>query len=399
MKFLGLKIKVNNDFFKDKFNFCTIKDIDKIINTIHDKHFKLDRNSYNKGENLPEIYNYTLDYLRWIEAGYSLEHIYKCWRKLINKNFDNKWYSYEGVVYFLLMHGDPINKLNIIFKLIEKEKNWQEKIHCVTYLHYISLLIFEKKYEKATELLKDYNKRHGDNLIANLLPVAWFAQKNGIESEIIQTSAKIWEHILLVEKNNDFGRYIKNKTIALVGNGPQEAGKKLGNLINNYDIVIRMNKFSTSIDYQADYGSKVNVWATCLFDIQEILKNKEIDFVCPFVNWYGELADERTIKFLSELIENDKKILLYSPQKRKEMYQKYKLGTPSGGFHMIYYLSTYISNFSMENCYGFSYKDSKIHKEWVHYDQEKIAVIKNRIDHDLDKEKKIINKILNNKRH
>ena len=49
-------------------------------------------------------------------------------------------------------------------------------------------------------------------------------------------------------------------SICVVGNSPKEIGKGNGRAIDDHDIVIRFNNFSTDFDYVADYGRKTNIW-------------------------------------------------------------------------------------------------------------------------------------------
>jgi len=57
-------------------------------------------------------------------------------------------------------------------------------------------------------------------------------------------------------------RNLLTKTnFCVVGNSPKEIGKKQGALIDSFDIVVRFKNYITE-DYEEDYGSKTDVWAT-----------------------------------------------------------------------------------------------------------------------------------------
>jgi len=53
--------------------------------------------------------------------------------------------------------------------------------------------------------------------------------------------------------------FLAGKTIAVVGNGPSEIGKGLGDEIDAHDVVIRINNYRIK-GFEKDYGRKIDVW-------------------------------------------------------------------------------------------------------------------------------------------
>ena len=50
------------------------------------------------------------------------------------------------------------------------------------------------------------------------------------------------------------------KSIAIVGNSPNQIGRKQGAEIDAHDVIIRFNNYNTEPDYAVDYGVKTTIW-------------------------------------------------------------------------------------------------------------------------------------------
>ncbi|MFD1696823.1 glycosyltransferase family 29 protein [Roseibium aestuarii] len=57
-----------------------------------------------------------------------------------------------------------------------------------------------------------------------------------------------------------FADYVKDKSIAIVGNSPSEIGRNKGEIIDSHDIVFRFNNFKLDQSSINDYGTKTNCW-------------------------------------------------------------------------------------------------------------------------------------------
>lgn len=93
-------------------------------------------------------------------------------------------------------------------------------------------------------------------------------------------------YALLESHTKSFVKYLRRKSIAIVGNSPCELGKNKGMEIDSHDVVIRFNNFSIDEKYINDYGKKTNVWALtpALNSIME-RENISFDFVlCAHTN-------------------------------------------------------------------------------------------------------------------
>jgi hypothetical protein len=68
------------------------------------------------------------------------------------------------------------------------------------------------------------------------------------------------KQILKSQKDRLFEKLVAGKSVAVVGNGPQEMGKGTGKEIDSHDLVIRFNNFKTA-GYEIDYGTRTDIWA------------------------------------------------------------------------------------------------------------------------------------------
>lgn len=63
----------------------------------------------------------------------------------------------------------------------------------------------------------------------------------------------------------EFHEFIRNKSVAFVGASPNQVGREMGHIIDNYDVVVRTNgsiDLIDSRDFQKDYGMKIDVLYT-----------------------------------------------------------------------------------------------------------------------------------------
>ena len=80
-----------------------------------------------------------------------------------------------------------------------------------------------------------------------------------ISNENIEKSVLIYNKLNENIEKNIFENAIKGKTVAVIGNGPQEIGKGCGEEIDSHDIIIRFNNFNIK-GFEKDYGSKTDIW-------------------------------------------------------------------------------------------------------------------------------------------
>lgn len=111
----------------------------------------------------------------------------------------------------------------------------------------------QKYFEKYCSIYPQKSK------LAQFLPVANLAYEQGIKNDEITFSKDLFKKFDNAYKNEIFANEIYGKSIAVVGNGEQELGKKKGREIDSHDVVIRFNRYGTGT-WEEDYGAKVDIW-------------------------------------------------------------------------------------------------------------------------------------------
>lgn len=83
--------------------------------------------------------------------------------------------------------------------------------------------------------------------------------------------------------------FCSGKSVAIIGNSENVTDYEVGEVIDSYDIVLRMNRFSVGEEYKIHTGTKTNIYATCFWNKvlhpPTILENYPIEFVfCSIPN-------------------------------------------------------------------------------------------------------------------
>ena len=286
-------------------------------------------------------------------------------------------------------------KFDVVEPIIEKfSENDYISMDLTLLLRIIGFYRLKQNDDKAWELLEIYIKKAGTDNIPHWLAVADLAWKHGITNSRIEKAHLVYEEIRKNEDKEYLKNYLQNKSIAIVGNGPQELGKNSGKEIDSHDVVVRFNLFSLDDKYKKDYGTKTNIWCVVPL-LQFTLPNnyvKDILIICHdiYMNYiYSENQDNMEIYY--NQMQKGVKLCAYSDYIIKH-FQDY-INTPSTGFTILSWLKYLNSNITIKNVYGFSFKDEVIsdfvdytfkHKETVSYTEHSLLI-----------EKDILKKIFN----
>lgn len=73
-----------------------------------------------------------------------------------------------------------------------------------------------------------------------------------------------------------FDQYLSEKSIAIIGNGPSQLGKKTGEEIDKHEIVVRFNNYEID-GYEDDYGEKCDIWAISMA-LNTVYRRSEIAY-------------------------------------------------------------------------------------------------------------------------
>lgn len=254
----------------------------------------------------------------------------------------------------------------------------------------ISYYVERGDEERALNLLFRFRKKFGDAEIADWLPVADLAYRNGSKEYALQAS--VYQELVKNAKEYSLERLFAHKRIALIGNGPQEKGKGFGEYINSFDFVIRMNSYSLTPEYVKDYGSKCDLRYRIVAESREeethsVRGNPRYSFLgCP--PWFFAYSSDLTRRYAAN-IESGQILRPYTYPEFRYVTGTCNNGHPSGGLSLITLIHKVNPNFTQSNCFGFSFKEER-DKVWSRFD----GTVDQHPLHDLTYEKEIIQAML-----
>ncbi len=241
-------------------------------------------------------------------------------------------------------------------------------------LVYTACLLEKDNNDEAKRVLSKYLMLNGDiDQISRFLPVSKLACDNGIHSNLVDYGASIFEKFENAHKEKIFINFIKNKKVAIVGNGPQEIGKKSGCEIDSHDVVIRFNKFKIA-GHEIDYGRKTDIWCRNFQSVNE-------NWICPvttkLVIYKGDYWHQpfQTKDYFEKNIIKDNVLIDCIGFKQNALVKKYfpNQNDPTLGFSIALWILDYFKTFRNIDFYGFSFLEDT-YKGCLHYfdDQKNI---------------------------
>jgi hypothetical protein len=266
-----------------------------------------------------------------------------------------------------------VSRLNIEYQNEEKAEILDEMYKCLIknenhtnswilfygLSRYICFLLLRHENDKALQILKYNSQWFSSEGIASWLPVAHLAHINGITDDNIASSSELFQRIEKGSENLEemLRNYCKDKTVAIVGNGPHEKGTGHGYEIDNHDIVIRFNQFKISEYFLNDYGSKISI---IVFGCnQEPLITDKALYILSNSMYHHSIMNKKTLQSFKD----NKNIKIFSLEMkvRMEIQSLYNIHEPTSGLRGAYFFKKVLGNgITRENTYGFSLKTGKI---------------------------------------
>lgn len=300
------------------------------------------------------------------------------------------------------LENDFLKKLiEHYFERFEKWRNESKNklIHCIN----ICLKIQENNIKSALNWLNGYKKEFGIDGLQVIPRVAYFAYNNGLQSELIEKSSYIAGEVLRTQQDELFARYLKGKSIAIVGNGPQNIGTKLGANIDNSDIVIRFNNGADTQRFKQDYGSKLTVWVRNNAEPFNNYKSLKKSKFCILIDSIERMhwKDEQILKCYEQLINTSCRLIAPRREFLQEIFKKYDFSRFTSGLLAIAYIIHTAKNANI-NLYGFSSLDQKLKEDTSFYSQNKLSFYSNKpsnlepgfMNHCFSKEKQLMTDII-----
>ena len=241
------------------------------------------------------------------------------------------------------------------------------------WLIFISVLMLENRYEEAKRILRRYVDKIGYVDIPKFLPVADLAYSENYYTPDIEKASFVYRGLIKNINNKIFENYLKDSTVAIVGNASGEKGKNRGGEIDSHDVVIRFNNYPKG--HEADYGKKTNVWfhgtGSYYGDIKDNRDLSEYDLIV----WdYNIFRSELQFNHLDVLYESLKKypekITCLPDSYTKEIADDWDVLSPSSGALTLYSVSK-IKNLKDIDVYGFSFLEDNL--SFKYYDDASIS--------------------------
>jgi len=265
---------------------------------------------------------------------------------------------------------------------------------------FCSIYIHKKDYETAEKIIIYYINRFGIDSVKNHLLLSSFAYDLGYKEDVFKYANTIYCALKQSEDDNLLINLIKNKSVAVVGNGPQQNGEKTGKEIDAHDIVIRFNDYANSENSIDDFGKKTDIWCNWIrfpLSLRDLKSIKCILIATDIYTWPTLSSENPNLwKDLYEYILSGGKVLTYSYKIRKDILDNITI--PTSGFSVVYWIKKLKSNFKKTDCYGFSFIEKKFNKctknTWLHFDGKVYST--NTLDHSLGKEKELLDQLWGN---
>ncbi len=272
-----------------------------------------------------------------------------------------------GYLWKMLFSGDPLEDGERFCSTIIHSKNF-ENYPPIGYVLLCNFFLYKNQFEGAQKAFDMYVKKTGGGGLEGWWAVADFAYKNG-RKEYAQQSA-VFNEIIRTTKENLFSQKINGRSVALIGNGPQEIGQNKKEEIDAHDVVIRMNAYELTPSYVKDYGEKCNIWYqyTGLADSEWEREKGHPDFYFIGNSPYSIDYPKHFIERYTHALNKGIKIQTVELSDLAQIYKRTKIHSISGGLLMIYLVKKANSRFFADDCFGFSFKENKEELPWLHVD-------------------------------
>ncbi len=285
-------------------------------------------------------------------------------------------------------HG-ATDELISTLKVFDQSFECWQRDNSLMWLIFIASL-YERGDEKgAAAILDKYIDRYGLKDIDRFLLAAEFAHKMGKCSVKINRSYGIFSVLKNNHVEKKYEAYVKDKSIAVVGNGGGCIGQGKGAQIDAHDIVIRFNNYPVK-GYEADYGSKTNVWIRAGNNEVGYRDIRDYDFVIYEPDFDHIFLHERQLDILGQYVTSCPDKLFYWNSELKRIFRKEtKIINPSSGILAIWQLFKLRNNLEGVDLYGFSFQETE--PDYKHYYDD---LCKMALYHDVSKEKALIDRLL-----
>ncbi|PMH45933.1 hypothetical protein BCU68_09055 [Vibrio sp. 10N.286.49.B3] len=307
----------------------------------------------------------------------------------LDPTFNHRYYAYFYFMWEAFNLSEDILKQikNVLASCSSEQK--KSKAYGNLSLLYASML---SEIGKISESNLFYKKALTTNVNGkNFLPLRYKLSKASNVAKNLITDSEDKGFSKVLSEQNKFEELVlkANGSVCIVGNAPNEIGKKKGSLIDSTSLVIRFNSYSTDYPHCQDYGSKVDVWVRMPF--HPYVKNN-IDPNLKLIIFSGSNRINRPYPDWESMFGYVDESISLSFFNKNHFYElQSKLGCPpTSGLMMCYSLYKLIGPLHPHHYYGVSFSEQSDIDEVYHCsDSSAYAGIR----HNWSNEKKIFDEI------
>ena len=241
---------------------------------------------------------------------------------------------------------------------------------------------------RAEAATREHLQRFGTRDLWRQCDLAELAAHCGAEGDSeIRAAAKLSER---ARKNIDekfFENFLRGKRVAVVGNGPQETGRGNGEKIDAYDVVVRFNDFPEDERFRRDYGAKTDVWVCACWTKTPWRERVPVVVAGDifYSDEYPNAGDGRRAAGTPQTV------LAFPPDLVRENLAENGVKLPTLGALMLAWIKSIRPEFSADDVFGFSFKESIPTKKLEHY--YRTEATKNGTIHNLDEERAFLRRL------
>ncbi|RQW87472.1 MAG: hypothetical protein EHM79_07725 [Geobacter sp.] len=220
---------------------------------------------------------------------------------------------------------------------------------------------------RKTEATKIHNRAISmGGVDVTLLPLRYTAYGKGNNKAVTPFEAENFKKLLKYRERFKELVLDARGSVCVVGNSPSMLGGNKGAEIDQRDLVVRFNSYSTDYPYCEDCGVKTDVWVRMPF---HPYVRKELDPALKLVIFSGSNRLHRPYTewpSILEYVASGYPVQFFPPEYFYELQSM--LGSPpTSGLMMCYMLYKIIGPLKPENYCGFSFTDDVDHKSAYHY--------------------------------
>ncbi len=234
----------------------------------------------------------------------------------------------------------------------------RKQVYPVSFIMLLAAFFTEAgEYDKAVEMAKKAKSKDKNawrnNRFLGLIHLLY--STNEINEEWAKNDSELFKK--LSRNEWEFEIYARENNICVIGNGPNELGKKQGTLIDENDNIARFNGAVTEYPFTEDYGRKTNIVIMNPRYYETQRNNKfGLDFI---IISDGNLYSSKNLSLKLHDLEQYCENICLIPRKLDIQLTQEIGASPSSGLKFLTWLYKIQGQVKRKNIYGFSMIDQR----------------------------------------